>query len=548
MAEIEGRPLFVDNQDGNTLAWAIKVHLRTLREAGKTPAELCVASAYFNPQGLALLARELRQVPRVRLLLGAAPTPEALLPRRRLTDPREPEFTQRRLRASLGRMEEALRADRNRIPFDLEGDRALRTLLDFLRSGRIEVRRYEGQFLHAKAFLFRGENRGLLSGSSNLTRAGLQSNLELNLGHWDDQLVARVEAWYEALWKEAVCFDLAAIYEDLLSQYPPYEIYLKVLWHLYHDELAEEEEETGNIPVTNFQRHGVWRARKILERYGGVLIADGVGLGKTYTAGAIIRDYRQRRQRVLLVCPASLRDTVWKKFLNDFQLLVECLSYEELARDSQLGGDHHHLKNPLEDYALVVVDEAHNYRNPDAPTRAGILRRLLAGKRRDLVLLTATPVNNSLWDLYHELRFFLKQDAALAHRGVLSIRERFEEAMCVDPFDLNPDHLYPIIDATTVKRILRSVGGGPDAASRPARALVGPLPAGALHGGCWRPEHGHGAGGAVALGPLEAVRIVGLQFPPDPLAHDRPARGVSGGPRPRQGGAQGVLPRAVGSR
>src|SRR5207247_8719544 len=102
----------------------------------------------------------------------------------------------------------------------------------------------------------------------------------------------------------------------------------------------------GRIPSTTFQKHGVWRARKILARYGGVMVADGVGLGKTYTAGEIIRDYRERRQRVLLVCPASLRDTTWERFLNDHQLLVECLSYEELANDAQLGGDRGHLKNP----------------------------------------------------------------------------------------------------------------------------------------------------------------------------------------------------------
>ena len=77
-----------------------------------------------------------------------------------------------------------------------------------------------------------------------------------------------------------------------------------------------------------------------------------------------------------------------------------------LANDAQLGGDQPHLRNPLDDYALIVVDEAHNYRNPDTPKRAAILRRLMSGKRRDLLLLTATPVNNSLWDLYHLLRFF----------------------------------------------------------------------------------------------------------------------------------------------
>ena len=451
------RPLFVDNREGNTLARAITRHLSALRREGRIPAELCVASCYFNPQGFELIANEARHLPHIRLLLGADPTPEALRPRRTPYDPTEPEFTRRRVSQELAQLERGLRRDRDLLPFDLQEDGAIRSLLDFLRSGRIDVRRYEGHFLHAKAFVFRGEERGILAGSANLTRAGLQSNLELMLGHHDDPLVARVEGWYDSLWRDAVPFDLAAIYAELLTEIPPYFVYLKVLWHLYHAELEQEESETGRIPVTTFQKHGVWRARRILAKYGGAMVADGVGLGKTFTAGEIIRDYRERRQRVLLVCPASLRDTTWKRFLNDYQLLVECLSYEELANDAQLGGEKGHLKNPLDDYALVVVDEAHNYRNPDTPTRAAILRRLLAGRRRDLLLLTATPVNNSLWDLYHLLRFFMKQDAWLAERGVLSIRERFEYAMREDPFSLSPDLLYPIIDATTVKRTRRFI-------------------------------------------------------------------------------------------
>ncbi len=451
------RPLFIDNRDGNTLARAITTHLAALRAEGRIPAELCVASCYFNPQGLDLIAGEARHVPRMRLLLGADPTPEALVPRRKPYDPTEPELTRRRVGHGLAHLELGLKRDRDLLPFDLEEDRAIRDLLDFLQSGRIEVRRYEGHFLHAKTFLFRGDERGVLAGSANLTRGGLQTNLELVLGHHEDPLVGRVEEWFESLWREAVPFDLAAIYAKLLAQIQPYLVYLKVLWHLYGAELEEEEKETGRIPITTFQKHGVWRARKILAKYGGVMVADGVGLGKTYTAGEIIRDYRERRQRVLLVCPASLRDTTWAGFLNVHQLLVECLSFEELANAVQLGGYSGHLKNPLDDYALVVVDEAHNYRNPDTPMRAAILRRLLAGKRRDLLLLTATPVNNSLWDLYHLLRFFMKQDAWLSDRGVLSIRERFEQAMRADPFNLSPDLLYPIIDATTVKRTRRFI-------------------------------------------------------------------------------------------
>ena len=452
------KPVFIDNRDGNTLATALNTWLKALRSESTVPVEMCISSAYFNPQGFELIRDELRHVRRIRLLLGAEPTPEAVVARRSPYDPPEPEWTHRRVSAALAKLDKSLQEERNLLPFDSISDRAIRRLVEFLKSERIEVRRYEGHFLHAKAFLIRGEDRGVIAGSSNLTRAGLKTNLELNLGHHDGALVLRVEEWYDQLWDEAVPYDLAGIYEQLFAQYDPYLIFLKVLWHLYHEELEEEEEETGHIPVTTFQKHGVWRARRILEKYGGVLIADGVGLGKTFTAGEIMRAYRERRQRVLLICPAALRDTSWARFLNDFFLRdVECISYEQLANDPQLNEEatQRHLDNPLDDYALVVIDEAHNYRNPDAPTRAAILRRFLSGKRRDLVLMSATPVNNSLWDLYHELRFFLKQDAALAHLGVLSIRERFEEAMRVDPFDLNPDQLYPIIDATTVKRTRR---------------------------------------------------------------------------------------------
>ncbi len=454
------QPLFVDNRDGNTLARAITAHLAALRSEGRTPSELSVSTCYFNPQGLELLAAETQHVPRIRLLLGADPTPEAQRQLRSPGDPKEPEVTRRRVELGLEQLERGLVRDRDLLPFGLAEDRAVRRLLEFLHSGRIEVRRYERHFLHAKAFLFRGERRGILAGSANLTRAGLRTNLELVLGHHGDPLVGQVEEWFDSLWRDAVSFDLAAIYSAPLEEVPPYLVYLKVLWHLYHDELAKETEEAkdrGSIPITSFQKHGVWRARKILAKYGGVLVADGVGLGKTYTAGELIRDYLKRRQRVLLVCPASLRDTTWARFLNEHQLLVECVSYEQLANDLQLDGDVSHLKNPLDDYALVVVDEAHNYRNPDTPSRAAVLRRVLSGERRDLLLLTATPVNNSLWDLYHLLRFFLRQDAWLSDRGVLSIRERFEQAMRVDPFSLSPDLLYPVIDATTVKRTRRFI-------------------------------------------------------------------------------------------
>ena len=139
--DLSSRPAFIDNRDGNTLARAITGHLKALRRDGQTPAELCVASCYFNPQGLELIAGEARHLPRIRLLLGADPTPEALLPQRTPYDPTEPEFTRRRVGQGLVQLERGLKHDRDLLPFDPGEDRAILNLLDFLRSCRIEVRR-----------------------------------------------------------------------------------------------------------------------------------------------------------------------------------------------------------------------------------------------------------------------------------------------------------------------------------------------------------------------------------------------------------------------
>ena len=140
-------------------------------------------------------------------------------------------------------------------------------------------------------------------------------------------------------------------------------------------------------------------------------------------------------------------------------MYIETHSFEEIAQDLQLRDEiqrpnakSNNLLRNIEEYQLIIIDEAHNYRNPDSPTRSNALRSLLYGKRKDLLLLTATPVNNSLWDLYHLTRFFLKQDSFLSEKGILSIRSRFNDAMRTNPNNLSPDVLYPIVDATTVKR------------------------------------------------------------------------------------------------
>lgn len=481
-------PEFIDNRDGNTLLAALQAAIpdapiSSRQQALLVPSEISIATAFMSPAGLGAVAERLEQATGVRLLLGAEPEPEARRTRRRPGDPPQAAFERREVAEGLKLLDAGLRRDRDRQPFSAETRRYLQRMVGMLRAGKLEARRYERAFLHAKAFLLESPDPGLIVGSSNLTRAGLTTNLELNLGRWDAGVFAKGKQWFDELWGEAVPFDLAALLEEPEQEVSPWLIFMRVLWQLYGEELEQERQEAGDIPLTAFQLHGVWRARRILKDFGGVVIADEVGLGKTFIAGEILSACAKNRQRALLICPAALRDSTWRHFLDHYGIsrFVEMVSYDEISRDRQLHDERRplatqtHLKSELDDYALVVVDEAHNYRNPDAPYRAAVLRRLLFGQRKDTVLLTATPVNNSLWDLYHLLRFFLRQDSALNAQGVVSIRDTFRAAAKQDPANLSPDYLYPIIDAITVKRtrgfVKKYYSGdtirGPDGVLRP---------------------------------------------------------------------------------
>jgi superfamily II DNA or RNA helicase len=462
---------FIDNRDGNTMAQALRQVFGDVKVTGMhegdsdyaeitSPEEVRIASAYFSPSGFQHIATSLEKVGKVRLMLGAD------LPIEAYFKPKKPGQTSEKqhqdmLKDRLKVLQTGLETERNYLPFNAATAQSMGSLINALKNGNMEVRRYEKNFLHAKAYIFTeredgglGKN-GLLAGSSNLTSAGLTRNLELNIGRNDQQTVEKAIEWFDELWEDAVPLDLVELYEEQFEPQEPWLIFLRVLLQLYGDELEEEVlTGTSKMLLTTFQEHGVERTLRLLNENGGAIVADEVGLGKTFIAGRIIKEYIDRGQRALLICPAALRDSTWKTFLSDFQMFCECVSYHELANDRQLNidGDQDVLARLKDEYQLIIVDEAHNYRNPDTQARAQILRTLLFGRRKEVLMLTATPVNNSLWDLHTLLDYFIRQDGMFTDKGILSMRQRFKDAARLDPADLSPDMLYPIIDATTVKR------------------------------------------------------------------------------------------------
>ena len=454
---IPPKPEFATNRPGERVADALNAHLVHLRETLAHAPDLAIATAYFNPGGFGLLADEIESVAGVRLLLGAEPTvPDRQI--RRLAESSNPARAAREaLRRALDGHQHDLEQDRDLLGFSIDEDRRSRRLVTWLNSGRVEVRRLEDGFVHGKAFIVTSHDEGVVAGSSNFTYAGLATNIELNLGQYQPYVVKQVIEWFESLWQRAMPYDLAALYSARFEEHRPYLIYLRMLWERYGAELLAEVAAEGapRIHLASFQRDGMWRAKRVLNDRHGVLIADEVGLGKTFVAGELIREaVEERRQRVLIVAPATLRDGPWRKFLATYQLGVERCSFEELANDHRLNpeGKGQAFQFHPREYAMVVVDEAHNLRNP-ATLRASALRRLLAGTPpKDLVLLSATPVNNTLWDLYYLLGYFLKNDAAFADVGIRSLRDHFAKAMAMNPDDLSPEHLFDILDTVAVRR------------------------------------------------------------------------------------------------
>ena len=341
---------------------------------------------------------------------------------------------------------------------------ALAAVDAWLARDDVLVRRFTGQFLHGKAYLVgtAADGRAALVSSANLTAAGMYANRELGLVDYQPQVVARAVAWFDRLWDSSDPYkdQLRELLFPALPAVTPMDVYLRALLELYGSEL--ESLTAGGTPeshvlLADFQQYGYERARAILQARGGVLYADGVGTGKTKIGLALIEEYVLRQGRhALVIAPAQLRG-MWQRRLNEARLPAQVVSFEELASDEQLADPGRAASRRLsvakDSYRLVVVDEAHAFRNA-GNTWYRAMTRLLGGTPKHVALLTATPINNTLWDLFNLVMLFARHDRALAAAGIDSIRAEFLAAGANerDAERLNPDRLFRLADAVSVRR------------------------------------------------------------------------------------------------
>ena len=448
MASTATRSTFADNQRVK-----IAEAVRACAEYRKNQYPVSIATGYFNLGGFMSIADVLEAAPAVRILIGAEPEHEVV------SDTLE--VDRENPRRAVDRVEQGIVAARDEVPFDAQADAKIKRLKTFLDRKTTEVKIYRKRFLHGKAFIF-GDEEAVIAGSANFTAAGLNHNLELDLGQYDPDKVKRIHEWYEALWAEADDYDLAAIFDARLEEYDPHTIYLRMLYAQYSPELvvdAQAQATFGTLQLADFQRIGSQRAIRILDKWGGAVLADGVGLGKTIIAGDVIEKFTiERGLRVLIVCPAALRE-MWDRFLAKHNLPGTVISYAQLGRDKRLvdGGEGEYLTLPPEQYRLVVADEGHALRSADTLAYDAMKSLLAKSPAAKLLLLTATPVNNSLWDLYHEVMLFAKTDNRFDSVGVPNLREHIKTATKLDPDDIDPSHLFAVLDAISVRRTRRFI-------------------------------------------------------------------------------------------
>lgn len=445
-----------------TVAGEVNRLFRTNREALVEVPSAAIATAYVNPGGFLLLADELEKLPRIRVLLGAEPIPEPQVDNHEV----EPQ----KLASVLHDHDSWLRAERDSLGFERKQTASAQRLVAWLRAADelgepvVEIRRYTGGFLHGKVYISQHPTHpAYLAGSSNLTLAGLTRNAELNVGASGNHgSIPQVTEWFEECWAASEPYDLAALYEPLWAEHTPWTIFLRMLWERYGSHIDEETAGATRFELTRFQADGVKRMRRLLVEVGGVLVADEVGLGKTFLALEVIAAATEAaRQRVLVVAPAALKSSVWDPILETYDMSrrVRVHSYEEVR--SRMEPDHpahQDFVDRAEDAALIIVDEAHNLRNASAARSAALDRVILSGKYpKKVVLLTATPVNNSLVDLDTLIRYFVRDDARFAAQGIPSIREYIRHAQRLDPDALTPNHLFDLMDQLAVRRTRRFV-------------------------------------------------------------------------------------------
>lgn len=403
---------FFTNENGNSLLSRFKTTL-------KDTQLFDVLVGYFRASGFYQLHESLEPVEKVRILVGLSVDRDSydILQYHEqlgMIDFESHQRTKKQFQENLKTEIETSDENDNKLEI------GIRKFIEFLQqecnnseddkanggNGRkLEIRAYPSKNIHAKVYIgkFYPEDRDygfVITGSSNFSESGFVANREFNVELRKSGDVKFAENQFNKLWAESV--DISEDFIDTITtktwlndQITPHELYLKLIYEYLEEDINLEDQFDPFLPdgfmKLKYQSQAAIQAKKILDTYNGVFLADVVGLGKTFITALLLQ---QIQGKTLVVCPPVLKD-YWKDSLFEFGIR----SFEV----ESLGKLEHIIKKGLDRYDYVVIDEAHRFRNENTQSYANLLD-ICRGKK--VILVTATPLNNTVDDIFAQLKLF----------------------------------------------------------------------------------------------------------------------------------------------
>ena len=301
-----------------------------------------------------------------------------------------------------------------------EDEDGLRQLARQIRDQKVKVKLFLRHALHAKLYLLYRSDPiipivGYL-GSSNLTLAGLSKQGELNIDVLDSDASKKLKDWFKDRWDDRWCVDISEELAEIIEEswareepIPPYQIYIKMAYHLSHEARTGLNE--FRIPpdfggkLFDFQTAAVKIGAHHVNRRGGVLIGDVVGLGKTLMGTALARILEDDcGYETLIICPKNLVE-MWEEHVYEYRLRARIVPISRVISE---------LPN-LRRYRLVLIDESHNLRNREG-RRYRAIQEYIQENESKVILLSATPYNKTYLDLSNQLRLFVDESGDLGIR------------------------------------------------------------------------------------------------------------------------------------
>lgn len=423
--------MLIDNKNNGKVVTELKKKITS-------NSKLSILSGLFSIYGFSCLKNELSQIPEVRMMLS------------RFDDESIP-----LLSGSISEL---------RLKNQLDQQAVAKECTKWL-SSNISIKALNKNLVNQNLFHLQKSNGEsfAIHGSSNFTASGLgetkSEKYEMNTGFSDPEATKQLLNWFNEIWEDHQAVrdikqEILTALEFIGSDKPANLVYFITLFNIFKDYLEEIDEDsiirskTGfkNTLVWNklykFQKDGALGAIDKLERYNGCIIADSVGLGKTFEALAVIKYYELRNDRVLVLCPKKLREN-WTIFtINDKRNLLatdrfnyDVLNHTDLSREKGNSGEINLATINWGNYDLVVIDESHNFRNSgnkaDGITRYKRLMQqvIKSGVKTKVLMLSATPVNSRMNDLKNQVAFITEgQDSALIDHGIQSIENTLRVA------------------------------------------------------------------------------------------------------------------------